>query len=288
MEHLVNLESAVLGFCVKASYIDCLCKKSLQKIDKTSGKIIYKKDLFEKEGLARNLVADEKQIFISDFCTLYILGENDYEIVGKWKLGEDLSSDICGMTVDEKRIYCSIRNGRLITVDRDSFEKNEYSVSASSMWSLKIYDNYLLCGTVDGQLLLLDRETMSVEKKLILGKQNIRSLYVNGTILYAAGQDKKLFKVSLPEFEIVKVQKNVHKKMFDCIGLYGDMLVTVSYPCSEIALWDKETLEKGNEIQIPLSLSGNAFIDGDKLYISSRNIHGIGLINLQYKSPKMT
>lgn len=288
MEHLVNLESAVTGFCVKESYIDCLCKKSLQKIEKASGKIIYKKDLFEKEGLARNLVADEKHIFISDFCTLYILNEDDYEIVGKWRLGEDLSSDICGITVDEKRVYCSIRNGRLITVDRNSFAKNEYSVSASSMWSLQIYDSYLLCGTVDGHLLLLDRETMSVEKKLILSKQNIRSLYVNGSILYAAGQDKKLFKISLPEYKILEVQKNVHKKMFDCVGLYNDMVVTVSYPCSEIALWDKETLVKNNEIRIPLSLSGNAFIDGNKLYISSRNIHGIGLINLQYKSPKMT
>ncbi len=280
MEHLVNLESAALGFCVKERYIDCLCKKSLQKIDKASGKIIYKKDLFEKEGLARNLVADEKQIFISDFCTLYILNEDNYEIVGKWKLGEDLSSDICGMTADEKRVYCSIRNGKLITVDRNSFAQNEYSVSASSMWSLKIYDNYLLCGTVDGQLLLLDRETISVEKNLILGKQNIRSLYVNDTILYAAGQDKKLFKISLPELEMLEVQKNVHKKMFDCVGLYDDMVVTVSYPCSEIALWDKDTLEKHNEIRLSLSLSGNAFIDGDKLFISSRNIYGIGLLKL--------
>lgn len=286
MEHLVNLESAVLGFCVKTSYIDCLCKRSLHKIEKTSGKVIYKKDLFEKEGLARNLVADEKQIFISDFCTLYVLNENDYEIVGKWKLGEDLSSDICGMAVDEKRIYCSIRNGRIITVDRNSFAKREYSVSAGSMWSLKTYDSWLLCGTVDGQLLLLDRETMSVEKKLILGKQNIRSLYTNGTILYAAGQDKKLFKISLPGLEILEVQKNVHKKMFDCAGLYDDMLVTVSYPCSENAFWDKDTLERNNEIQIPLSLSGNAFIDGDTLYISSRNIYGLGLINLHVNPQK--
>lgn len=202
MEYLVNLDSAVLGFCVKESSIDCLCKKSLQKIEKASGKIIYKKDLFAKEGLAKNLVADEKQIFVSDFCTLYVLNGDDYEIIGKWKLGEDLSSDICGLTADEKKIYCSIRNGRLITVDRSSYTRKEYSVSASSMWSLKTYDRYLLCGTVDGQLLLLDRETMSIEKKLILSKQNIRSLYVNDRILYAASQDKKLFKISLPEFEI--------------------------------------------------------------------------------------
>lgn len=211
---------------------------------------------------------------------------DDYEIIGKWKLGEDLSSDICGLTADEKKIYCSIRNGRLITVDRSSYTRKEYSVSASSMWSLKTYDRYLLCGTVDGQLLLLDRETMSIKKKLILSKQNIRSLYVNDRILYAASQDKKLFKISLPEFEILKVQKNIHKKMFDCVGSYDGMLVTVSYPCSEIALWNEDTLEKHSGINIPLSLSGNAFIDGNKLYISSRNIYGTGLVDLRVNPQK--
>lgn len=55
------------------------------------------------------------------------------------------------------------------------------------MWSIKTYDNYMICGTVDGELLL---------------------------------------------------------KMFHCAGVYEDMLVTVSFPCSEIILWNKDTLEK--------------------------------------------
>ena len=278
MEHLIKSESAVLGFCIKKHYIDCLDKKAVYKIGKESGKIVCKKEIFEKEGLAKILAADENRIYISDFCTLYVLNEEDFEIVGKWKLGEDLSSDICGMTLDDKQIYCSIRNGRIITVDKKSFRLKDYSVSDASMWSLKVYDNYLLCGTVNGQLLLLDRDTMSIEKKLILSKQNIRSLYVNGTILYAACQDKKLFKIDLTEFEIIGLQKNVHKKMFDCVGSYEDMLVTVSYPCGEIALWDMNTLEKRKEIKIPLCLSGNVYIEGNKLYICSRNICGIGVI----------
>ena len=281
MDYLIKSEGAVLGFCIQKNYIDFLCKKTLYKIDKDSRKIILKKEIFEKEGSARIMTDDENRIYISDFCTLYVLSREDFEIIGKWKIGEDLSSDICGMTVDEKRIYCSIRNGRILTVDKFSFDKHEYAISEASMWSLKLFDHCLLCGTVDGQLLLLDRDTMFSEKKLILSKQNIRSLYVNGTTLYAACQGKKLFKIDLPKFEIVEMQKNVHKKMFDCVGLYDDMLVTVSYPCSEISLWDMNTLEKRKEIKSPLSLSGNAHIEGDKLYITSRNIHGIGIINLK-------
>ena len=280
MEYLAKLEAAVLSFRVINQHVDCICGKKLQKIEKGSGKVVYEKEIFEREGSTRILITDQSQIFISDFCTIYVLSHDNYELLGKWQIGEDLSSDICGMTVDEKTLYCSIRNGTLVTVDRCSYERKEYLISNSSMWSLKVYDNYLLCGSVDGNLLLLNRETMTIERNLNLGKQNIRSLVIDGTILYAASQDKKIYKINLLTFEIVDVKRNVHKKMYDCVGLYKDMVVTVSYPCSEVALWNKDTLIKIREIQVPLQLSGCTWIDGEKLFISSRNILGIGLIRL--------
>lgn len=89
-----------------------------------------------------------------------------------------------------------------------------------------------------------------------------------------------LFKIDLSRFEVIESRKNAHKKMFDCLGLYDDMLVTASYPCSEIALWDMNTLKKRKEIKTTLSLSGNAFIEENKLYIISRNIYGVGIIYL--------
>ncbi len=76
------------------------------------------------------------------------------------------------------------------------------------------------------------------------------------------------------------VEKKAHGKMFHCAGLYRDMLVTISYPCSEIALWDKNTLEKKRLLEIPLSLSGCAYLENDFLYITSRNILGIDRISL--------
>lgn len=117
-------------------------------------------------------------------------------------------------------------------------------------------------------------------KKLILGKKNIGSLYINRETLYTASHDGKLFKINMRNFEIESLMKNVHKKMFDCAGIYGDMLVTVSYPCSEIAFWNKDTLEKIKVINIPLKLSGRTHIENDFMYISSRNILVIYKIKL--------
>ncbi len=280
MEHIVELGGIVTGFDVTEQYIDCMCGKDLIKIDKHSRDIVCQKTVFEKEGLSRRLTADDEQIFVYDFCTLYVLSQKNYELLGKWQLGNDLSSDICGMAVDNDTIYCSIRNGKIITLNRQSYLIKEFIVSESSMWSIIIYDPYLVCGTVDGKLLLLDKSTLSIEKKLVLGKKNIGSLYIDGETLYAASHDGKLFKISMRNFEIETSMKNVHKKMFVCAAIYEDMLVTVSYPCSEIAFWNKDTLEKIRVINTPLKLSGCTHIENDFMYISSRNILGIDKVKL--------
>lgn len=280
MEYLAKLGAPVLGFSVQEEHIDCLCGKKLQKIERESGTLVYEREIFEKDGLSRILRSDNGQIFISDFCTLYAFSQDRYDFLGQWQLGEDLSSDICGMTMDHDTVYCSIRNGKLVTVNRTSFQRQEFIVSDSSMWRLKIYDNYLLCGSVGGQLLLLDKKTMAVQTSIRLGKQNIRNLFVSGKTLYAASQDKKLYKISLPDLTVTEEKRNIHKKMFNCAGLWKDMLVTVSFPCSEIALWNQDTLEKISVIPFPLQLSGCTYIDGERMYISSRNIDGIAIINL--------
>lgn len=280
MEHLIELDGIVTGFHVTKHCIDCMCGKDLLKIDKHSREIIYQKTVFEKEGLSRKLITDDEQIFIYDFCTLYALNQKNYELLGKWQLGNDLSSDICGIAVDNDTIYCSIRNGKIITLDKRSYLVKEFIVSESSMWSIKTYGQYLICGTVDGKLLLLDKSTLSIEKNLVLGKKNIGSLFIAGETLYAASHDGKLFKIGIGNFEIEASMKNVHKKMFVCVGICEDMLITVSYPCSEIALWNKDTLEKVKIVNTPLKLSGCAHIENNFMYISSRNILGIDRIPL--------
>ncbi|MDE7203245.1 MAG: hypothetical protein K2O91_15390 [Lachnospiraceae bacterium] len=171
MEHIAELGRIVTGFHITERCIDCMCGKDLLKIDKHSRDIICQRTVFEKEGLSRKLAADNEHIYIYDFCTLYVLNQRNYELIGKWQLGSDLSSDICGMTVDEDTIYCCIRNGKMITLDKQSYQAKEFIVSESSMWSIKTYDQYLISGTVDGKLLLLDKSTLSIEKILFWGRK---------------------------------------------------------------------------------------------------------------------
>lgn len=63
-------------------------------------------------------------------------------------------------------------------------------------------------------------------------------------------------------------------------GVYEDAIITVSHPCSEIAFWDRGSMERTQLLSVPLKLSGRAVIDVDRLYISSRNIPGIDVLRL--------
>ena len=280
MERVIDLGGIVTDFAMTGQHFDCIFGRELVKLHKSTGDIVLRRAVFPKDGLSRKLIAHNGELFIYDFCTLHIFRQDDFEPLGSWRLGEDLTSDICGMAVDEDLVYCSIRNGKLIALDRESRRLREAGDLGSSMWSVRSYGPHLICGTVDGRLLLIGKYSLAVEKEIVLGKKNIASLLIDGDIVYAAGQDGRLSKISLDGPQVLARRSSAHRKMFRFAGMYRGRLVTVSHPGSEIAFWDAGTLERTGLVETPLKLSGRALIDGDSLYISSRNIPGIDMLRL--------
>lgn len=276
MNYLINLEKCVMGFCMDNQFVDCISNESIYKIDRHTKEIINSKKLFKKEGFSRNLIANNELLLIRDFYTLYIIDKRNYSILSILQLGNDLSSDICGMSVDEKNIYACIRNGAIKVIDRKDFTIQEINhISSTSIWCLQSYHDILLGGNVGGELLYIDKANMELTKSLSLSKQNIGSFFIDKHIIYAAGQDKTLYVVDIESGKCISKKRNAHKKMFDCVGIYHDSIITISYPCNEITFWNKETLEAVNTIKTPLTLSGRTLIEDDTLYIASRNINGI-------------
>lgn len=238
-----------------------------------------KKKFLKKEGLARGLIFHNGQLIIKDFCSLLILDERDFSVLRSLRLGSDLSSDICGLTCDGNYIYAAIRKGELAVIDRATFDIRTQKICESSMWDIKVYNDSLIGGSVSGELLKIAKKEFAV-MSLDLGKQNISSILLCGDIAYAAGQDKKLSKVDLAAWEIIMQKRNAHQKMFDCVGIYQNNVITASHPCGEISFWDKDTLELVKTVKLPLSLCGQGLIEGELLYLTSRSIKGIALIPL--------
>lgn len=276
MNYLVNLDKCVTGFCNDNQFVDCISNENVYKIDKHTKEIIYSKKLFKKEGFSRNLIANNKLLFIRDFYTLYIMDKTNYSILSILQLGNDLSSDICGMTIDENNIYTCMRNGAINVIDIKNFKIQEINhISSTSIWDLHSYNDILVGVNVSGELLYINKANMELTKSISLSKQNIGSFIIDKHNIYAAGQDKILYLVDIESGKCISKKRNAHKRMFDCVGIYNNYIITISYPCSEITFWNKETLELESTINTPLKLSGRTMIENDTLHIASRNTNGI-------------
>ena len=279
MIDFIELGGIVLGFGIQNGEINCLSGNDLVKI--ADGAVVLKKTVFEKSGAARFFAENEKHIVIADFCTLLSFSKVTFEQENEVKIGNDLTSDICYLLAEGDYAYCSIRNGGIAKVRIDDFKYEIYTTSDASIWEINCFEGMLYCGTVDGHILKIDKETMQIVKDAEVSKKNIKSIRKDGNKLYAASQDMKLYVLDFDTFDVVAVKRNVHKYMYYIAGITNHCIVTVSHPASEISVLDKETLETIRTIREPLQLSGPVKLEGGILYYASRNFGGIKMMKIE-------
>lgn len=266
----------VTSFFVDKNYVFVLCGNSVFKLNKKSSRITGELALFEKAGKARSLVVDESFIYCRDFCDLHIINKKTLVRNEVLSLGMDLSSDICDLQTDENYVYVSIRNGSFYKIDKkNKLEQNVYNITDSSIWNFILHGDHIYAGNVTGHLLVINTENMEVMHDIESGKQNLKSVFIIDNKIITASQDKKLIIRNLDDLMIVKIIRNVHKKMFSIAGSYKNRLYTVSHPCGEIKVYDFTTWELCETIHFPGGLSGEVHIKGNCLYLASRNIQGI-------------
>ena len=279
MINFIALGGNVSGFGIENGEINCLSGNDLVKIAK--GAVILQKTVFEKSGAARFFAENEKHIVIADFCTLHSFSKETFGKENEVKIGNDLTSDICFLFADDGHAYCAIRNGGIAKVRIEDFQYEIYPTTGASIWEITCFDGMLYCGTVDGHILKIDKETMQIVRDTEVSKKNIKSIFKDGNRLFAASQDMKLYLLDLDTLDVLAVKRNLHKYMYYIAGITGQTIVTVSHPASEIALWDKETLENIRLIREPLRLSGPVRLVGDSLYYASRNFDGIKIMKIE-------
>ncbi|TYB91623.1 MAG: hypothetical protein FXF54_08230 [Kosmotoga sp.] len=267
-QNVLRLDKPILRFKVFEDLVYIISDKLLIKADKESFEVTDEKVIFPKNSQSRDFVIDENDIYCKDFCTLYKIDAKTLEIEKRWKLGTDLSSDICSLGFDSRNIYVTIRNGDLAVINKKSEEPLYYRVSDSSIWNM-IVDDHIYAGNVNGDLLVIDKTNFKVNSLKNVHKKNLKSLFIDDNLIYTASQDLSIAKINKNSHDIIITKKKCHRKMFYFAGMINNYLTTVSPPCRETKFWKKTDL----------SLSGafnrgtrNSLIYEDFLYETEGNI----------------
>ena len=117
MEKLFELKNSGINMDISGKYIYIRNGKYLFKYDLVSLTEKTNVQIFKKDGKARSLFICDNKVYIRDFCDLYEIDCKTLEIKRIWKLGENLSSDICSAICNNNRVYACIRGGKIIVID---------------------------------------------------------------------------------------------------------------------------------------------------------------------------
>lgn len=237
----IELDHPILR-CKKAGdMLYMIAGKELIKVDITTASVAQRRAVFPENSRTRELVIDGNTAYCRDFYRLYKVDLSSLEIVDTWNLGSDLSSDICAVDYDEYNVYVSIRNGGFAVIAKSSGEVTFHSLSQTSIWEM-IVDDKIYAGNVGGELLVIAQDRIAVVQSKALHKKNLKSLLLEGDVIYTASQDLSIAKVDKVTLELVAVKKRCHQKMFYLAGIWENYLLTVSPPCGEMKVWHKTDL----------------------------------------------
>ena len=214
-------------------------------------------------------------IFVPYFRDLHVVAKKDLQLLFTVKLGENVSSDVCGV-IDFKYplAYVNIRNGRIDLLDIITKKSTRIEISDSSNWSRCVLGNRIYYSTTKGELLELDRDTLQVLRSVQLTKKmNIYSVVHFNNMLYTTAQ--RAFRVvDINTFEIVQERHRVFANTeANIIGIHDNALVVAEN--DKIAVFDAETLQLRERFEFPTGYRHMryAILSGDTIFGSDH--HGI-------------
>ena len=265
---IFDIENDGLNMAVDGKYLYMCCNRSMYKYDLDRMSIEVQNELFKKDGKARGFSIFNDFVFLWDFLDLYILNKDNLDIIDVLRLGENLSSDVCGtMWFDSPKVYVKIRNGWIYVLDITTKKIDKIQVSDTSFWSDCVTEKYLFVGTVNGELLEIDKASLETTRKIQLCKKNIYSIVYENGLLYTVSQDQTIKVVDSVSLEIISVAKKAVVGMVDIVGIYNDNLI-IAGERNPLSFWDKKSLQLHESVDFPYNR--NSIISNDSLFICDR------------------
>ena len=269
MNRIIDIENDGLNMGTDGTCLYIRCKRSMFKYDLTDMHPVAHNTVFKKDGKARGFAVGADFIYLRDFCDLYILAKDDLQVVDTIRIGQDLSSDICGVTCDAQSVYLSIRNGQIAVPDLMTKAVERFQISQSSFWGMCVTESRLYAGSVGGELIEIEKSGMRVSRTAALGKKNIYSVVCGGDFIYTVSQDMAIKSTRADTFETVCTAKKAVGGMANLLGIHDGMLFAAD--SGKVSVWNTDTLELTERFAFPTGSYNNGIIlAGGKLFGSDK------------------
>lgn len=266
MTRLFELDNDGLNMAVDGDFLYLLSKRAICRYSLSGAEGMAQKPLFKKNGKARTLAVSGSRVYVTDFCDLYILKKDDLEVVDVVRIGVDLSSDLLGIiAVTGGKVYCKARHGVIAAYSLEAKAIERYVISEESFWSHCAIGDRLYLGTVKGELLELNGNSLEAMRRANVCKKNIYDIAHSEGALYMTTQDRTIVAVRADTLEITRGAKKAVGGMALILGVYDNRLAVAD--SGKITFWDADTLAPRGAVDFPTgSFNKGALLSGGRLY----------------------
>jgi len=279
IDKILSLENDGLNMAIYDSCLWIRCKREMLKYNIGDMSLLSQNTIFNKDGKARGFTVDDNFIYLFDFCDYHILQKDNLQVIKTTRIGEDLSSDICGVRTNKQNAYISIRNGKIAVTNKNNIDVSFYDLCNSSFWDYILLKDFIYAGCVTGELIEVNINKMSVRRKNPIHKKNIYSVAVNNGVIYTVSQDMTIKATSIETFEILCAAKKAVKGMAKIIGFIKDDMVVAD--SNKISLWNKENLDFKRKIDFPTGVFNKGVLLYENTLYGSDN-QGVYALKLDY------
>lgn len=191
----------------------------------------------------------------------------------------DLENDGLNMAVDGGHLYIRCKRamyrydlpGMRLAAQQTVFQKDGkargFSICGEAVFltDFCVMGSRILAGTVQGELIEADAETLRPTKKAQHCKKNIYSVVPSGGLVYTVSQDMAIRSVQADTLETARVAKKAVKGMARILGVHRDALVVAD--SNRVTLWDRRTLAFGEAFEFPTgAYNKGVLLHGGALY----------------------
>lgn len=225
------------------------------------------------ENLERGIQVsvDEHNIYCTSNYHFYVFDKLNLKQVYKCRFGQDISSDLGKPLNDNKYIYFSIRNGKLVVISKNNYTNTRVlEEHKGTIWGMCYDNDYLYTGSVDKSIMVWDKQTFKVVKILIGHKRNVQRVCVTEKYIISASSDLSIIIWDKKSGNLLNRIRNVHKKAINGLFYWNNYLLTSSQAEGKAIVWDMENWNKVKVLDIQIDEDGGLSFDKDNIYIALR------------------
>lgn len=222
------------------------------------------------------VTVDERFIYCTGNYHFYVIDKLNFKQIYKCRYGQDISSDLGKPLNDKDHIYFSIRNGKLVVINKDNYDNTRIlEKHKGTIWGMCCDENHLYTGSVDKSIMVWDKKTFEVVNILNGHKKNVQRVCVTDKHIISGSSDLSIIIWDKNNGNLINRLRNVHKKAINGLFCWNNYLLTSSQAEGKAIVWDMFNWNKVKELDLHIDEGGGLLIDKDNIYIALKRTPSI-------------